>query len=146
MTSLGKNAMARPTPFDTANRQPGCRDMPPSEGRLGIDKAVLFGHGNDHLGLGQLEFGRYARLVRSLILSSFSAFRMPPKKAGPGSMPGPSLIFRRGGSPAGGGASWCQSVPVRAGPDELEAILALDFGESCVDRSWKLGSSSLTER
>ena len=47
-----------PTPFDTANRQPGSRYMPPSEGRLGVDKAVLFGHGNDHLGLGQLEFGR----------------------------------------------------------------------------------------
>jgi hypothetical protein len=32
--------------------------MPPSEGRLGVDKAVLFGHGNDHLGPGQHEFHR----------------------------------------------------------------------------------------
>jgi hypothetical protein len=33
-------------------------DLPPSEGRLGVDKAVLFSHGHDHLGLGQFEFGR----------------------------------------------------------------------------------------
>ncbi len=26
------------------------------------------------------------------------------------------------------------SVPVRAGPDELEAVFAFDLGERCVDR------------
>ncbi|CAK7261604.1 conserved protein of unknown function (plasmid) [Shinella sp. WSC3-e] len=27
------------------------------------------------------------------------------------------------------------SIPVRAGPDELEAILAFNFGKRCIDRS-----------
>ena len=27
------------------------------------------------------------------------------------------------------------SIPARAGPDELEAVFAFDFGEGCVDRS-----------
>src|SRR5690606_30089310 len=56
------------------------------------------------------------------------------KKAGPGSMPDPVLIFGRGEGPAGGGASWCQSFPVLAGPDELEAFLSFHLGKRCVDR------------
>jgi hypothetical protein len=58
MTSLGKNAWNAHFLFTPQTAQPGCLYMPPSEGRLGVDKAVLFGYGNDHLGLGQFEFGR----------------------------------------------------------------------------------------
>ena len=49
-------------------------------------------------------------------------------------MPGPALVLRKEEGPADGGASRCQSVPVRAGPDELEAFLAFHLGERCVDR------------
>lgn len=35
----------------------GTNDMPPSEGRLGVDGAVLFGQHHDQFSLGDFELG-----------------------------------------------------------------------------------------
>jgi hypothetical protein len=58
MASLDKDTMKRLTSFDIEAAHTGLWNLPPSEGRPGVDATLLFGPGNDQLGLGKFELDR----------------------------------------------------------------------------------------